>query len=204
MTTLPQREVPTGESPAVEPRTDRTAVRQAQRSRFGKVRWGSAFFGWLATMGTAVLLGGLAVLVAAVSGYSVAPEVLGRSVDQVATTGVAPAGELLRVVVALAVLFVAYYCGGYVAGRMARFGGAKQGIAVWLWSVVGSAVVSVVALTAGDRLGAFRLVVDPAVWTLAGVVAAVIALVVALVGAALGGLGGMVYHRRVDRVTPEL
>lgn len=204
MTTLPQRDAPTGELPAADPRTDRTAVHRAQRSRFGKVRWGSAFFGWLAAMGTAVLLGGLATLIAAVSGWSVAPEVFGRSVDQVATTGAAPGGELLRVLVALAVLFVAYYCGGYVAGRMARFGGAKQGIAVWVWSVVGSAVVGVVALIAGDRLGAFpRLVVDPAAWTPAGVVAVVAALVVALVGAALGGLGGMVFHRRVDRVTPE-
>ena len=38
------------------------------------------------------------------------------------------------VVVAAVVLFVAYVCGGYVAGRMARFDGIKQGLAVWGWS----------------------------------------------------------------------
>ncbi|MBT9257757.1 hypothetical protein KMZ32_06370 [Phycicoccus sp. MAQZ13P-2] len=51
----------------------------------------------------------------------------------------------------LVVLFVAYYCGGYVAGRMARFNGAKQGLAVWLWALVIALVVAVLGLVAGDR-----------------------------------------------------
>jgi hypothetical protein len=38
--------------------------------------------------------------------------------------------------VLLVILFVAYYCGGYAAGRMGRFNGMKQGIAVWLWALV--------------------------------------------------------------------
>ena len=42
----------------------------------------------------------------------------------------------------LVVLFVAYYCGGYVAGRMARFNGARQGLAVWVWALVIAAVVA--------------------------------------------------------------
>ncbi len=180
-----------------QPVDTRTVV-AAQRSRFGGIKWGSAFFGWLAAMGTAVLLGALVTLVAAATGTAVAPGV------------VVPAqgNGLLGVVVTLAVVFVAYYCGGYVAGRMARFGGAKQGVAVWLWSIVGSVVVGLVGLVAGDRIGAAyglpRLVVDPSGWTVAGVVAVAVALVVALVGAALGGLGGMVFHRRVDRTAVDV
>ena len=33
-------------------------------------------------------------------------------------------------------IFFAYLVGGYAAGRMARFAGAKQGIAVWLWQIM--------------------------------------------------------------------
>jgi hypothetical protein len=32
----------------------------------------------------------------------------------------------------LVVLGIAYFAGGYVAGRMARFDGARQGVAVWI------------------------------------------------------------------------
>ena len=32
----------------------------------------------------------------------------------------------------LVVLMIAYYCGGYVAGRMARFDGLRQGVGVWM------------------------------------------------------------------------
>ena len=48
-------------------------------------------------------------------------------------------------------LFVAYYCGGYVAGRMARFNGVKQGVAVWVWAVVIAVAVAVLAAVAGDQ-----------------------------------------------------
>ena len=51
-----------------------------------------------------------------------------------------------------AVLFVAFGCGGYVAGRMARFDGARQGLAVWLWAVVLAVVVAGLGLGAGDRV----------------------------------------------------
>ncbi len=47
-------------------------------------------------------------------------------------------------------LFLAYLAGGYVAGRMARFDGAKQGIAVW---VIGLLVVIALAVL-GAVLGA--------------------------------------------------
>lgn len=51
----------------------------------------------------------------------------------------------------LVILFIAYYAGGYVAGRMARFDGAKQGIAVWLWALVIAIVVAVVLAVAGSE-----------------------------------------------------
>ena len=51
----------------------------------------------------------------------------------------------------LVIVFLAYYAGGYVAGRMARFNGAKQGVAVWLWALVVAAVVAVLGMVAGDQ-----------------------------------------------------
>ena len=38
----------------------------------------------------------------------------------------------------LSLQFLAYFSGGYVAGRMARFNGVGQGLMVWLWGVIGS------------------------------------------------------------------
>ncbi|GLY41853.1 hypothetical protein Amsp01_078760 [Amycolatopsis sp. NBRC 101858] len=61
-----------------------------------------------------------------------------------------------------AVLLVAYYCGGYVAGRMARFNGVKQGIAVWVWTIVMTVVALVVALVGGLAGMRFHRKVDRA------------------------------------------
>lgn len=41
---------------------------------------------------------------------------------------------MVGIIVLGVIVLVAYYCGGYVAGRMARFDGMKQGLAVWLWA----------------------------------------------------------------------
>ncbi|MEU8234795.1 hypothetical protein AB0C12_34830 [Actinoplanes sp. NPDC048967] len=98
------------------------------------------------------------------------------------------------------------YCGGYVAGRMARLSGAKQGIGVWIWSIVIAVVVAVVGALAGAEfdilaeLGGFpRLPINEGDVTTGGIIAIVVAVVAALVGAVLGGLAGMRYHRKVDK-----
>jgi hypothetical protein len=105
----------------------------------------------------------------------------------------------------LVVLFLAYLAGGYVAGRMARFDGARQGIAVW---VIGLIVVLVLA-AAGAILGAQynvlqdlnlpRIPVDEGTATTAAVVTLIAILLVTLLGALLGGKVGERYHRKVDR-----
>ena len=103
--------------------------------------------------------------------------------------------------------FVAYLAGGYVAGRMARFSGAKQGFAVWLWAIIAAVVLGVLGAILGaqydvlSNLDAFpRIPLTADDLTVAGVVTAVVFAAIALVGAILGGLAGMRYHRRVDRV----
>jgi hypothetical protein len=47
----------------------------------------------------------------------------------------------------LVILALAYFCGGYVAGRMARFDGARQGIGVWLWGLIAAAAAQRIAVS---------------------------------------------------------
>ena len=199
--------------PATEPRdhgsgayagtANRHDVVAAQKERFGGIKIGSAFFGWLTAMGMTVLL--TALLAAAGTAFGVAS---GTTVDQAtsdATSDPKTVG-LIGIIALLVVLVVAYYCGGYVAGRMARFDGAKQGVGVWLWALVVAMLVAVLGVVAGNKynvlanLNGFpRLPLGEGDLTTAGIIAAVVAAAAALAGAILGGLAGMRYHRRVDR-----
>jgi hypothetical protein len=171
----------------------------AQHARFGGIKWGAAFFGWLSANGLAVLL--VALLSAAGVGLGLAQglDSVDEAAEQAGTVGLAGAIGLL------VVLFLAYLAGGYVAGRMARFDGARQGLAVWL---IGLLVVVGLAL-AGTALGAQynvlqqlnlpRIPIDEGTATTAGVITLAAILVATLVGAVLGGTLGTRYHRKVDR-----
>ncbi len=57
----------------------------------------------------------------------------------------------------LVIVLVAFYCGGYVAGRMARFSGVVQGLAVWVWALVIAIVVALVGVVLGVQDDAPRL-----------------------------------------------
>jgi hypothetical protein len=184
---------------------DRQAVVDREKEEFSGFKWGSAFFGWLTATGTAVLL--TAILSAIGAGVG-----LGTNNGDVndAAENVTKNGDVVGIVGAIAlavILFVAYFCGGYVAGRMARFAGLKQGLAVWIWAVVIAIVVAIVAAIAGSQfnilgqLNSFpRIPIDEGTLTATGIVTVAIVAVISLVGAILGGLTGMRYHRKVDRV----
>ena len=178
-------------------REDRGAVVDREREEHGGVKIGSAFFGWLTAMGMAVLLTALAAAAGIALGLTAAE----TDVNGVEAETVGLAGGITLLVI----LFVAYYCGGYVAGRMARFNGAKQGLAVWLWAIVMAIVVAVVAVVAGseynvlDEVDGFPRLPSEGDLTASGILALALALVASLVGAVLGGLAGMRFHRRVDR-----
>jgi membrane protease YdiL (CAAX protease family) len=171
-----------------------------QRRRFGGVRWGSAFFGWVTAMGMAVLLSAVVAAVGAALGLVSLSGTPVDALDQATARTVGVTGAI----VLLAILFVGYFCGGYVAGRMARFAGAKQGVAVWLWALLFAVIVAIAGAVAGVRFDAlasglpsFPVTADEL--TTGSAATAVGALVASLVGAVLGGLAGMRYHRKVDR-----
>ena len=181
----------------------REAAIEREREEHGGIKIGSCFFGWLTATGMALLLTALAAAAGAAVGLATDTQV-GEATDtatqQTDTVGVVSG------IVLLVIVLVAYYCGGYVAGRMARFDGIKQGFGVWLWAIVIAILVAVIGVVAGaefnvlKELNGFpRLPIDEGTMTTAGGVAAVAVLVASLVGALLGGMAGMRFHRKVDR-----
>jgi hypothetical protein len=185
--------------------TLRTDVVSRQKEEFGGFKFGAAFFGWLAASGAAVLLTAIVAAAGAAIGLGQTngdADAAADAATQNATT-VGLAGAIALTVV----LFVAYFAGGYVAGRMARFSGAKQGIAVWIWGIVIAVVVAIVTAIAGSQfnilasLNSFpRLPIGEGTLTTAGIITLVAVVLVTLLGAILGGLAGMRYHRKIDRV----
>ncbi|MFC8190674.1 hypothetical protein ACFUMH_03295 [Cellulomonas sp. NPDC057328] len=182
---------------------DRQSVVAREKEEYGGIKFGSAFFGWLTATGTAVLL--TALVAAAGTAVGVAND---TDVSEAADQAASDPGSvgLVGGIVLAVVLFLAYYCGGYVAGRMARFNGAKQGVAVWLWAVIIAIAVAVLAAVAGDQfnvlgqLNSFpRIPIAEGDLTTAGVITLLVIAAVTLAGAVLGGLAGMRFHRKVDR-----
>ena len=191
-------------APVYASETPRHDVVAREKERFGGIKFGSAFFGWLTAIGTVVLLTAVVGAIGAALGIG-----SGTTVEEAADAAAADAGtfSVVGAVAIAVVLFVAYLAGGYVAGRMARFSGALQGLAVWLWGIIIAIVVAVVTLIAGSQwdileaLNGFpRIPVTADTATTTGILTAVVAAAIALGGAVLGGMAGMRYHRRVDRV----
>ncbi|HEX6249532.1 MAG TPA: hypothetical protein VFZ64_16810 [Nocardioidaceae bacterium] len=196
-------------APAFDPRGDATLDRDPfyaeddgynptrQRERFGGVNWGAALFGWMIT----VFLGGLlaGVLAAVVTVLGLAGDVLDEEgVVERTTPGLVAAAALF------AVLVVAYYAGGYVAGRMSRFDGGKQGVAVWVIALLLTGAAAGAGLLFGSQyvdLRDYGLPTLPLPADLAGmqaVVTGVAALLSSLLAAVAGGKVGCRYHRKVD------
>jgi hypothetical protein len=187
-----------------DPRAHRKEVVAAERAEFGGMKIGAAFFGWLTAAGMGIIL--TAVLAAAGSAVGVAK---GTDAQQATATAAESPGAvgIIGAIILGVVLFVSYYCGGYVAGRMARFDGVKQGVAVWLWALVVAVGVALVGAVAGskfnvlERLNSFpRIPVSEGDVTTAGLIALVLVAVTSILGAVLGGLAGTRYHHKVDRV----
>jgi MFS family permease len=100
---------------------------------------------------------------------------------------------------------IAYYAGGYVAGRMSRFDGARQGIGAWLFGVVVTLVLAAAAAILGseynvlDQLNLPSLPVGDQTLTTAGAIALAAVLLGSLLAAIVGGKAGERYHHKIDR-----
>ena len=180
------------------PKAQVREMQRRQREEFGGLHWGAAFFGWLVAVGIATLL--TALLSAAGAAVGLTNATAQDAASNAGTIGIV-GGILL-----LAILLVAYYAGGYVAGRMSRFSGPRQGIGVW---VIGLAVTLVLA-AAGALLGAEynvlsqlnlpRIPIGEGTLTTGGLIALAAIVIGTLLAAIAGGKVGERFHRKVDRV----
>jgi hypothetical protein len=169
-----------------------------QREEFGGLQWGSAFFGWLVAVGIAALL--TALLRAGGAAVGLTETSTQDAADNADTVGIV--GGVLLVVI----LLVGYYAGGYVAGRMARFAGPRQGLGVWVIGLVLTVILALAGALLGaeynvlGRLNLPRIPIDEGSLTTAGLIALAAIVVGTLLAAVAGGKAGTRFHRKVDRV----
>ncbi|WP_314658870.1 hypothetical protein [uncultured Rothia sp.] len=192
---------PAGDAGAAgsEPVLTAATALSMQKSRYSRMHLLPGLLGWLITI--SLMDGGLWAIQSWLTLTGQSESIEYASVVSRLFSG---ASNAVPVAVALSVLiFFAYLVGGYAAGRMARFAGAKQGIAVWLWQIMalilgslatflapqlfqnGVAHLSLQKLIAGDFAN--------------GLLAVLLVLALSFLGAILGGLLGRLYHRRVDK-----
>lgn len=168
------------------------------RDRFGGLNVGAAFFGWIVAVGVTVLLVGIvgAVLAAVDANVEVTRTEAERAAGTIAMS---------TAIVLLVILAIAYYAGGYVAGRMSRFDGVRQGLGVWVIGLVVTLVAIAVGAVFGDRYNVLDRVDLPSIpistdqVTSGAVIAGLAVIAVTLLFAVLGGKVGQRYHHRVDR-----
>ena len=167
------------------------------REVYGGVDWLASFIGCVLTVVCGAILLPLASLVLNPLGFTLDLEE--RQFDTVIITGL--------VVVGLA-FFLSFLIGGYVAGRLARFDGGRNGAATILWTILLSVILlffgSFLPGTLFENLQNFiESSLIPAIGSLTelGLIGAAIivgALLVGLLGGFLGGRLGNRYHARID------
>lgn len=178
----------------------RSAVVRRQKAEYGRLQLLPGLLGWIVATALVGFLTWLAGALAPVAAGTQAPSHVGDTVSNLVQG--AGSGAAWAAAFAL-IFFVSYLVGGYAAGRAGRFSGVKQGVAVWLWQLMGTAVSTVLTLFLGARMG--DSVPLGSVQALGGsqfgwgIAAAACVLVIGLVGAVLGGLWGTRFHRTVDR-----
>jgi hypothetical protein len=188
---------PRGYFEAVEEREDRL------RDMYGGVDWLASFLGWVFAVVIASVFSTVAGLVLVPLGFP--PEISGGQLGASVLTGLAVLGVLI---------FLTYFFGGYVAGRLARFDGGRNGAMVLAWTFIVALILALVALVfagflpdlAANSIRNLAQGTASAVGTLAGaglagIVVGVAALLLALLGGFFGGRLGSRYHAEIDRAS---
>jgi hypothetical protein len=172
-------------------------ARAIQRDRWGGSDAAAIFFGWLSALGLAALL--LAIVAAAGTSLGYA-----NNVTQSDATNNASTIGIVGAAILVVILLLAYYAGGYVSGRMARFDGARQGFRVWLLGLVVTILAALAGWIGGDKYNVFhqlnlpRIPIKEGDITTGAIITLVVVLVGTLLAAVAGGKAGDRYHARVD------
>jgi hypothetical protein len=181
----------------VETRTEKTAADPyagiaAARERFGGIDIPASLIGMLAALSTTLILAGLVGAALGAVDYQSGLEGDARDISTWSMIG------------GVAVLFVAYVIGGWAAGRMARYDGARNGFATGVWTLILGAILAGLGAWIGSEYDVFRDVDLPQwfstdAFTTRAIITGVAAIAAMFAGGILGGLWGELYHRRADR-----
>ncbi|TCC33983.1 hypothetical protein [Kribbella speibonae] len=162
-------------------------------------KFGAAFFGWLIAISMSVLL--MAAVSAAALGTA---EILDYTTsDAKAQPG---AASLTAAGVTIFMLTLAFYIGGYVAGRLARFDGGRQGFGVWMIAVLVGAIAAGAGWVLDSQYSLLDEVNRPDVALsdntvlLGSIAAGATLLILTLLFAIIGGKSGRRYHDRIDQL----
>ena len=169
-----------------------------RHEEYGGVKGGGVFYGWLVAIALTILLVGIVGAIATA---------VGSSMDITQARAELQAGTIsvVSAVAVLVILMIGYFAGGYVAGRLTRFDGARQGIGVWVLGLVVTVAVVVAGTVFGSQYDVFNRVNLPSIpvptdsLTQGGIIALVAVLVGTLIAAILGGKIGQRYHNKIDR-----
>jgi hypothetical protein len=175
----------------------RQMQRRERREFGGRIQWEAVFFGLLAGIGlgaslVAMVLGGMVA-----AGVTSFHEDAASLVDHVMTGGG---------LIPIAILALSYLAGGYVAARMARFNGLRQGLGLWLLSLVIGIVVAITAWIAGGDIDPTKSItlpsnpIDEGPLSDSGWAILAVGVLVPLISSIAGGALGERFHRAVDRV----
>lgn len=174
------------------------------RDVYGGVDWLASFIGCVFALVC------MSVLLLLISGLVLAPlsftlDLEGGQLGSAIITGL--------VIVGL-VLFLSYFLGGYVAGRLVRFDGGRNGAATVGWGILLAVIFavfgfllagllpgSVYELLRGLQSGIQSTVGNLTTLGLVGAGIIVGALLLVLLGGFLGGSLGNRYHTRIDRTS---
>lgn len=170
--------------------------RREQQAYGGAIQWEAAFFGWLVATGLAAILVAMVVGAGVAVGLTEIDDPASAQAEQLTFGG----GAVL-----VAILAISYLAGGYVAGRMARFDGWRQGLGVWIVALVMTAALGLTAWIAGDDVSPLESLDLPRIpideegeLTGGGAIALGVVAVAMLASSIAGGIGGERFHRAVD------
>lgn len=165
--------------------------------RYGGGDFPATIGGLLAAIGTLVMLGGL---IAAGAGN------IAYQLDTLDVDGNVVEFSLAGAVAAVIVLFASFFVGGWVAARMARFDGRKNGVIVALWMMVLVVLFGALGVWAGAQYNVFAQIDLPdwlSQWNnedvaLGAALAAAVGALSMFAGGYLGGAVGDAYNARVN------
>ena len=165
----------------------------AARDRFGGIDLPASLVGMLTAIAVLILLGGIVGAAIGAIGYQT-----GLSGDNVEDI------SLASLIGGLVVIAIAYLVGGWTAGRIARYDGARNGLMTAVWTIVLAGALSALAAWFGSEYDVFANVQLPQ-WfdrdalTSAALASGLGAVATMLIAGLLGGLWGTRYHRLADQ-----